>query len=37
MKLGKKTVPMDDTIMPFSSFAKPNKHNMAGHKLVMNQ
>jgi len=26
---------MDDTIMTFSLFAKPCKHNMAGHKLVM--
>ena len=34
-KTRKKTVPEEDTIMPFSLFAKPSKHNTAGHKLVM--
>jgi hypothetical protein len=34
-KIGKKTVPGEDTIMSFSLFAKFSKHYMAGHKLVM--
>jgi hypothetical protein len=35
IKLAKKTVPGEDTIMSFSLFAKISKHNMAGYKLVM--
>jgi len=34
-KFGKKSVPVEDTIMLFSLFAKISKHNMAGDKLVM--
>jgi len=32
-KPGKKTVPVEDTIMPFSLFPKISRHKMAGHKL----
>jgi len=34
-KLSKKTVPLKDTIIPFSLFVKLSKYSMSGHRLVI--